>query len=55
MINAAQSKQRKKNLETPVDLQQYASATLGSSNLRDAVKLPNGENLNEWIAVNSEF
>ena len=29
-----------------------ASATLGSSELRDAVKLPQGEDLNEWLAVN---
>lgn len=34
-------------------LKQYAEATLGSGNLRLAVKLPEGEDLNEWLAVNS--
>lgn len=29
--------------------------TLGSGNLRDAVKLPQGEDLNEWMAVNSKY
>lgn len=29
-----------------------ASATLGSDKLRDVVKLPQGEDPNEWIAVN---
>lgn len=33
-------------------LLRYASATLGSGNLREAVKLPGGEDPNEWIAVN---
>jgi hypothetical protein len=28
-------------------------ATLGGTELREAVKLPQGEDLNEWIAVNS--
>lgn len=32
----------------------YAEATLGSGNLRLAVVLPEGEDLNEWLAVNSE-
>ena len=32
----------------------HAAATLGSGNLRLAVMLPEGEDLNEWIAVNSE-
>ena len=32
----------------------HAAATLGSGNLRMAVKLPDGEDLNEWVAVNSE-
>lgn len=52
MNSSAPIKQRKKLSGRPEILQQYASATLGSSNLRDAVKLPNGENINEWIAVN---
>lgn len=34
------------------DLLRYASSTLGSGNLREAVKLPGGEDPNEWIAVN---
>ena len=33
-------------------LRQYAEATLGSGSLRKAVKLPEGEDLNEWLAVN---
>lgn len=32
-----------------------AAATLGSGNLRMAVMLPEGEDLNEWVAVNSMF
>jgi MOB kinase activator 1 len=31
----------------------HASATLGSGNLRMAVILPEGEDINEWVAVNS--
>jgi len=34
------------------DLLKRATATLGSGNLRQAVKLPEGEDINEWIAVN---
>lgn len=33
----------------------HAAATLGSGNLRNAVQLPEGEDINEWIAVNSEY
>ena len=33
----------------------HAAATLGSGNLRQAVVLPEGEDLNEWVAVNSEY
>jgi MOB kinase activator 1 len=36
-------------------LRQFAEATLGSGSLRKAVKLPEGEDLNEWLAVNSEI
>ncbi len=36
-------------------LKRYAEATLGSGNLRAAVVLPEGEDLNEWLAVNSEL
>ena len=32
-----------------------AAATLGSGNLRLAVMLPDGEDVNEWVAVNSKF
>jgi len=35
------------------DLLKHAEATLGSGNLRNAVVLPEGEDLNEWIAVNT--
>ena len=31
----------------------HAAVTLGSGNLRVAVMLPEGEDLNEWVAVNS--
>jgi Mob1/phocein family. len=34
-------------------LRQFAEATLGSGSLRKAVMLPEGEDLNEWLAVNS--
>jgi len=37
------------------DLMKHAAATLGSGNLRLAVMLPEGEDPNEWVAVNSEF
>jgi hypothetical protein len=36
------------------DLMKHAAATLGSGNLRNAVQLPEGEDVNEWIAVNSK-
>jgi len=32
-------------------LRQFADATLGSGSLRKAVKLPEGEDINEWLAV----
>ncbi|XP_045584078.2 MOB kinase activator-like 1 isoform X2 [Procambarus clarkii] len=35
------------------DLMKHAAATLGSGNLRSAVMLPEGEDLNEWVAVNT--
>lgn len=37
------------------DLMKHAAATLGSGNLRNAVALPDGEDPNEWVAVNSEY
>ena len=36
------------------ELMKCAAATLGSGNLKLAVMLPEGEDLNEWVAVNSE-
>lgn len=33
-------------------LKQYAEATLGSGSLRKAVRLPEGEDKDEWLAVN---
>jgi len=36
-------------------LKKYAEATLGSGNLKLAVALPEGEDLNEWLAVNSKW
>jgi hypothetical protein len=38
-----------------VQLKKHIDSTLGSGNLRDAVRLPPGEDLNEWLAVNSKF
>lgn len=35
------------------DLMKHAAATLGSGNLRMAVTLPDGEDLDEWVAVNT--
>eukprot|EP01089_Gocevia_fonbrunei_P020006 TRINITY_DN727_c0_g1_i1.p1 TRINITY_DN727_c0_g1~~TRINITY_DN727_c0_g1_i1.p1 ORF type:complete len:230 (-),score=47.04 TRINITY_DN727_c0_g1_i1:51-740(-) len=35
------------------ELKKYAEATLGSGNLKLAVTLPEGEDLNEWLAVNT--
>lgn len=35
-------------------LRQFAEATLGSGSLKKAVKLPEGEDLSEWLAVNGE-
>ena len=36
------------------ELMRHAAVTLGSGDLRQAVVLPEGEDLNEWVAVNSE-
>ena len=40
---------------SPHDLMKHAAATLGSGNLRLAVMLPEGEDVNEWVAVNSKI
>lgn len=55
MSNLAYKTRRKPLDSRQTELLKHASATLGSGNLRDAVKLPQGEDLNEWIAVNSNF
>ena len=34
-------------------LKRHIDATLGQGNIREAVKLPAGEDLNEWLAVNT--
>lgn len=34
-------------------LKQFAEATLGSGSLRKVVQLPEGEDRDEWLAVNS--
>jgi MOB kinase activator 1 len=39
---------------TSYQLRQYAEATLGGGSLRKIVKLPEGEDESEWLAVNSE-
>jgi hypothetical protein len=36
-------------------LKKHIDATLGSGNLREVVRLPVGEDVNEWLAVNSKF
>lgn len=40
---------------TGYQLRQFAEATLGSGSLRTAVKLPEGEDLSEWLAVNGQL
>jgi len=35
-------------------LKKHIDATLGSGNLRVAVRLPPGEDLNEWLAINGK-
>ena len=35
------------------ELHKYAQATLGTGNLHEAVTLPEGEDLHEWLAVNT--
>ena len=34
-------------------LRQIAKMTLGSGNMQLAVELPTGEDMNEWLAVNT--
>lgn len=40
---------------TSYQLRQYAEVTLGGGSLRKVVKLPEGEDENEWLAVNSMY
>jgi len=35
------------------ELHKYAKNTLGSGNLQEAVRLPKGEDINEWLATNT--
>lgn len=46
--------QRAQKGTSSYQLRQFAEATLGSGSLRKAVKLPEGEDLNEWLAVNGK-
>lgn len=46
--------QRTNKGNSSYQLRQFAEATLGSGSLKKAVKLPEGEDLNEWLAVNGE-
>lgn len=41
------------NINLGYGLKQIAKMTLGSGNLEIAVELPEGEDLNEWLAVNT--
>ena len=36
-----------------LELKRHIDATLGSGNVYEAVKLPPGEDLREWLAVNT--
>lgn len=37
------------------NFQRLAEKSLGSTNLRQVVKLPEGEDLNEWLAYNGFY
>lgn len=37
-----------------LQLKRYIDTTLGQGDLGEAVRLPIGENLNEWLAVHSK-
>jgi len=61
-LHSSYSNQRTRNQFRPrnatkgtssYQLRQYAEATLGGGSLRKIVKLPEGEDENEWLAVNS--
>jgi len=38
--------------EKRLELHEYCQQTLGAGNLKEAVRLPKGEDFNEWLAVN---
>jgi len=48
-VKKTQNHKQEKRLE----LHEFCQKTLGSGNLREAVRLPKGEDFNEWLAVNS--
>lgn len=50
---AFQPQTRKKGTNS-WQLKQFAEATLGSGSLRKVVQLPEGEDRDEWLAVNGE-
>ncbi|RYP31646.1 hypothetical protein DL767_005653 [Monosporascus sp. MG133] len=50
--NQFRSRPGGKGGNTNHQLRQYAEATLGGGSLRKVVKLPEGEDENEWLAVN---
>lgn len=49
------SKKKISNDGYQFEMMKHATSTLGSGNLREAVKLPEGEDINEWVAGNSKF
>lgn len=51
--NAFQPQKRSKGASS-WQLKQFAEATLGSGSLRKVVQLPEGEDRDEWLAVNGE-
>ncbi|PRP75092.1 hypothetical protein PROFUN_03928 [Planoprotostelium fungivorum] len=51
-VENAASKKTIKDGSKRFDLHKQLTATLGSGDLRGAVKLPPGEDINEWLAVN---
>lgn len=64
VVPATDSNQRTRNQFRPragkggaasYQLRQYAEVTLGGGSLRKVVKLPEGEDENEWLAVNSKL
>ncbi|CAD5116896.1 DgyrCDS5739 [Dimorphilus gyrociliatus] len=47
------SKKKISNEGYQFEMMKHATSTLGSGNLREAVKLPEGEDINEWVAANT--